>query len=123
LQIPAGCFGKCNLDCDFFSGVIQCERGRGPVEVWGGLLSMAGMKLDDSRSDVEGRQMLTAETELRWGTSGDANFCVTLVREMWNWEFCAPDLPDRREFALALARSYAEAVPADELIDCESNGC
>jgi hypothetical protein len=84
---------------------------------------MAGMDLDHSRAHVEGRQSLAGATELRWGTSSDGGFCVTVVRENWNWQFCAPDLPDRREFALALARSYADAIPAEELIQCENNGC
>jgi hypothetical protein len=84
---------------------------------------MAGMELDDSRAHVEGRQVLADAAELRWGKSKDRDFCATVVDRGWNWQFCAPDLADRRKFVLDLAKSYALTTPGDALIQCENNGC
>lgn len=119
--VPAGCSAQCTLDCDVWSGALQCGEVR--WSVYGGLTSMAGMQLDQAKAQVLGRESLRDAATMRWGLGPRGDFCVTIVREGWNWELCGPDRPNRRDALLSVARGYTRDFPKDRVISCVNSGC
>jgi hypothetical protein len=134
VALPLGCSASCTLDCDVWSGTIECSSGVGPITVWGGLNSMAGMSLDESGANVEGRERLPDGGLLRWGTATEGKFCVTTAgpkmpiaaghQGYWTWQYCAPDSLSRRPVILSIGRSYRKGpLPPEDVIECENRGC
>jgi hypothetical protein len=120
-QLPAGCSAKCTLECDVWSGRVTC--GEAKWSVYGGFASMAGMQLDQRDAKVEGREALPDEVSLRWGTGPKGQFCATVRRKHWNWEFCSVERGDQRDSILSFARGYTREFPQDRVISCNNSGC
>ena len=133
VPLPAACAARCSLDCDVWSGSIQCEKEGDSIEVWGGLSSMAGMKLNEKGATVKGQETVSDGARLRWGRAADGQFCTTVAWQpsganatadlYWNWQLCAPDNPSRRGLILAIARGHAPSGPHHRSLECENRGC
>ena len=134
VPVPAHCSAKCSLDCDVWSGTIECPDEVGSIAVWGGLDSMAAMSLDAKGATAEGREPLLDGGQLRWGHIADGHFCATTAgpsmvvapgyRGHWTWQFCAPDSPSRRGVILSIGRGYRKGpLLPEQVIKCENRGC
>ena len=118
VPLPATCSAKCVLECDVWSGQIDC--GDTHWSTYGGFSTMVGMQLEQRGASVEGRETLADGATLRWGTGPKQQFCVTIDRTRWLWEICGPDRPADRVAMLDIARGHRVNAPAD---DCEHGGC
>src|SRR5262245_57237035 len=75
VPLPGTCSAQCSLDCDLWAGQISCAGEVGPIAVWGGLSSMAGMQLDERGGRLQGTEPLAEGAQLRWGISANGEFC------------------------------------------------
>jgi hypothetical protein len=133
LPLPSTCSARCSLDCDVWSGEIECHGDDASIAVWGGLSSMAGMQLDGKTAKVEGQETLRDGARLRWGTTPGGDFCATVswhppAREagdglFWTWQLCAPDSASRRALILQITRGHTKAVPSERVLQCPNTGC
>ena len=119
--VPAGCSPKCTLDCDLWSGSLECGGVR--WSVYGGTATMAGMQLDQGGAQVEGRETLVDAALLRWGKGKQGQFCAAVAQDGWNWEICAPDVGNQREAVLGMARGYTRSFPKERVIKCNNTSC
>jgi hypothetical protein len=123
VALPSNCSARCTLDCDVWSGTIECKGAAGDVAVYGGLANMAGMQLDDPRAHVEGRELLAESVALRWGTDAERRFCATVLSSFWNWQLCGSDTPGDRQTILGIPRAFTHGFPKERVITCGNRGC
>jgi len=131
VTIPAACSAKCSLDCDVWSGQINCGP-RASIEVWGGMSSMARMSLDAKGATVQGQERSPQGVVMKWGVARDQEFCASLAwrsaeakptEPYWNWQLCAADNAASRDSILTIAKGFASNGQVGHLIACENLGC
>ena len=124
VSLPAGCSGKCSLDCDLWSGEIHCSQIDTVVSVYGGITSMAGMLLDVKGAHILGTDVLGDALYLRWGTTQDGRFSVDITDNHGNWEFYTSKADEQeRSILLMIARSYTREPSEKMSTVCDEPGC
>ncbi len=91
------------------------------------------MTLDGKGATVEGEERLASGARLRWGTSGDGQFCTTVAWRppgakpddnfYWTWQLCARPGEARRDTLLTISRGHARQTPEQAVLRCENLGC
>jgi hypothetical protein len=133
VPVPATCSAQCSLDCDVWSGTIQCQGDSGTIKVWGGLSSMAGMELDQKGAQLEGEEKLSNGDHLSWGTSPAGEFCATVAWHPseadpgdplnWTWQLCGRPSAATHTVLLGIVRAHARYIPGQRVLKCENQGC
>ncbi len=121
VPIPADCTAKCTLDCDVWSGQMECAGDPAPLSVYGGISSMAGMELDQRGARQAAERAMADGTRMRWRTARDGRHCSVVARGAWTWELCGAAASSER--IAGIMGAYGPKVPKTPLIECEQTGC